>query len=79
MPRRAPDDSQVLPFARTCAKLLMTPINLDVLAVMNMRMRRPINYRSSSSRLMVEIFLKMGIQVVLHQHIHFEEIAQRFT
>jgi hypothetical protein len=28
---------------------------------------------------MVEIFCKMGIQVVLHQHIHFEEIAQRFT
>jgi|SRR5580700_788001 hypothetical protein len=28
---------------------------------------------------MVEIVCKLGIQVVLHQHINFEEIAQRFT
>src|ERR1700728_5283171 len=28
---------------------------------------------------MVEILGKMGIQVVLHQHIHLEEIAQRLT
>jgi hypothetical protein len=57
----------------------MTPVNLDALAVMDMRLRRSTNYRLSSSRLMVEIFLKMDIQVVLHQNIHFEEIAQRFT
>ena len=33
----------------------------------------------STSRLLVEMFLKMSIQVILHQPIHFEEIAQRFT